>query len=277
MQVRHAVKSALMLLLGLGLAAFGSCGSEPTWTLVWNDEFDGSAGQAPDPARWRYDVGTGPESNGWGNGQQEFDTARPENVSLDGAGNLVITALKEEYQGMSYTSARLVTQDLFATTYGRFEARMKMPVGQGLWPAFWLLGANVDTVGWPACGEIDVVEYRGQEPRRITGSLHGPGYSGARPITSSYDLPGVASFDQDFHVFAVEWGPDLVTWEVDGVTWQGATPQLVPKGGTWVFAHPFFLILNLAVGGTYVGVVDGTATFPQRLVVDYVRVYKSSP
>jgi beta-glucanase (GH16 family) len=277
MQVRHAVKCALMLLLGLGLTAFGSCGSEPGWTLVWNDEFNGLAGQPPDPSRWRFDVGTGPRSDGWGNGQQEFDTARPQNVALDGAGNLVITALKEDYQGMSYTSARLVTKDLFATTYGRFEARMKMPVGQGLWPAFWLLGANVDTVGWPACGEIDIVEYRGQERRRVTGSLHGPGYSGDKPLTSSYDLPGTAGFDQDFHVFAVEWEPDLVTWEVDGVTWQGATLRRLPAGAPWVFDHPFFAILNLAVGGTYVGVVDGTATFPQQLVVDYVRVYERAP
>jgi beta-glucanase (GH16 family) len=245
--------------------------------VIWADEFSGAAGEAPDAARWRYDVGTGPNSDGWGTGQQEYDTARPQNVQQDGSGNLVITALKESYQGMSYTSARLVTKGLFQHQYGRFEARMKMPTGQGLWPAFWLLGVDIDTHGWPACGEIDIMESRGQEPGRITGSLHGPGYYGAHPITSAYDLPGGATFDEDFHVFAVEWEPDLIAWEVDGVVWQVATPARVPAGGTWVFDHPSFMIVNLAVGGTYVGVVDGTATFPQTLLVDYVRYYERAP
>jgi beta-glucanase (GH16 family) len=277
MPPRRFPRTVLFLLLGLSLTGFGRCGDTPRWTLVWADEFDGAAGQLPDQTRWRFDVGTGPSSDGWGNGQQEFDTARPQNVSLDGDGNLLITAIKEGYLGSSYTSARLVTKGLFQPQYGRLEARLKMPVGQGLWPAFWMLGSDLDTVGWPACGEIDVVEYRGQEPGRITGSLHGPGYSGASPLTSSYDLPGGATFDQDFHVFAVEWEPDLVAWEVDGVVWQVATPARVPPGGRWAFDHPFFAVLNLAVGGTYVGVVDGTATFPQTLTVDYVRFWERAP
>lgn len=271
----HArAKATVLVLWGLALAGFGSCGKEPSWTLVWSDEFDGAAGASPDPSRWRFDVGTGPNSDGWGNGQQEFDTARPENVALDGAGHLVLTARKESYQGMQYTSARLASKGLLQKKYGRFEARMKMPVGQGLWPAFWLLGSNVDGAPWPACGEIDVVEYRGQEPRRITGSLHGPGYSGGKALTSSYDLPGPGGFDQDFHTFAVEWDDQAITWLVDGVVWQGATSRRLPAGSAWVFDQPFSMILNLAVGGTYVGVVDGTATFPQQLLVDYVRVYE---
>jgi beta-glucanase (GH16 family) len=265
----HVWSGSLALVLGL----VAGCGSNVKTTLVWSDEFEGAAGDPPDLARWRYDVGTGPLSDGWGNGQQEFDTARPENVSLDGKGNLAITALHESYLGMSYTSARILTQGLFSQRYGRFEARMRLPSGQGLWPAFWMLGDNVGSDGWPQCGELDIMEYRGQQPLRITGSLHGPGYSGATPITAHHDLAGTDGFNKDFHVFAVEWEPDLVSWEVDGETWQVATPARMPAGGTWVFDHPFFVILNLAVGGTYVGVVDGTATFPQQLLVDYVRAY----
>jgi beta-glucanase (GH16 family) len=279
MNSRAWLRNLLLVAMAGGVGGFGRCGpAENPWHIVWQDEFEGSELQAPDPTRWRFDVGTGPNNDGWGNGQQEFDTARPENVSLDGNGHLRITALKENYLGLGYTSGRILTKGLLSMAYGRFEARMKLPSGQGLWPAFWMMGANIDTSPWPACGEIDVMEYRGQEPRRITGSLHGPGYFGATPITGDYTLPvGSPGFDGDFHVFAVEWEPDLVTWEVDGVVWQVATPQRMPAGGTWVFDHPFFMILNLAVGGSYVGVVDGTATFPQTLLVDYVRVYERVP
>ena len=278
MNARAWLRNVLLVVMALGLGGFGRCGpAEDPWRVVWQDEFTGPEAQAPDASRWRFDVGTGPNGDGWGNGQQEFVTSRPENVSLDGLGHLAITARKESFQGMAYTSGRIVTKGLFARAYGRFEARMKLPRGQGLWPAFWMLGADIDAVGWPACGEIDVMEYRGQEPRRVTGSLHGPGYSGGAAITGSYTLPPGPGFDEDFHVFAVEWEPDLISWEVDGVTWQVATPARMPAGATWVFDQPFFVILNLAVGGNYVGVVDGTATFPQTLLVDYVRYYERSP
>jgi beta-glucanase (GH16 family) len=218
-------------------------------------------------------VGTG--IGGWGNNQWEYDTARPENASMDGLGNLVITSIRENYQGKPYTSARLKTQGLFDQAYGRFEARMKLPVGQGLWPAFWMLGNDIDVNGWPACGEIDVMEYRGQEPQRVTGSLHGPGYSGGSAITGSRDLSGGAGFNDDFHVFALEWTPDWVAWELDGVTWQVVVPKGIPKGGTWVFDHPFFILLNVAVGGNYVGAPD-PSVFPQTTLVDYVRVYEQA-
>jgi beta-glucanase (GH16 family) len=278
MNSRAWLRNVVLAVMALGLGGFGRCSpAEDPWQVVWQDEFDGAAAQAPDPARWRFDVGTGPNGDGWGNGQEEFDTARPENVSLDGQGRLAITARKEPFQGMAYTSGRITTKGLMAKTYGRIEARMKLPRGQGLWPAFWMLGADIDRNPWPAAGEIDIMEYRGQEPRRITGSLHGPGYFGGNPLTGDYTLPPGPGFDEGFHVYAVEWEPDLITWEVDGVTWQVATPGRVPAGGTWVFDKPFFLILNLAVGGTYVGVVDGTATFPQTLLVDYVRVYERAP
>ena len=240
------------------------------YTLVWEDQFDGQAGESPDPANWTYDVGNG--DNGWGNAQLEFDTARQENVSLDGSGNLRITAREESYNGFDYTSARIKTQGLFSQQYGRFEARIKLPIGQGIWPAFWLLGNGIDTVGWPQCGEIDIMEYRGQEPNVVHGSLHGPGYSGGGAVTGRFTLPG-AGFDQGFHVFAVEWEPESITWLVNDVVYQRRTPDDLPGGTGWVFDHPFFIILNVAVGGNFVGDPDASTVFPQTMLVDWVRVY----
>lgn len=236
------------------------------WQLVWQDEFDGSASQLPDTTRWGFDIGSG-----WGNNQLEYDTDRAENVSLNGNGNLAIVARKESYLGFPYTSARINTRGLFEQAYGRFEARIRMPWGQGIWPAFWLLGANEGDVGWPACGEIDIMEYRGQEPFRVHGSVHGPGYSGTKPITDHYDLYN-DRFDMDFHIFAVEWGVDDIKWYVDEILYQTVTPGDVT--GPWVFDHPFYIILNLAVGGNYVGPPDASTVFPQTMLIDYVRVYK---
>ncbi len=235
---------------------------------VWADEFDGPSGMIPNPTRWGFDVGTD-----WGNAQLEYDTDRAVNASLDGTGNLVLTARRESYNGKAYTSARITTRGLFSTTHGRIEARMRMPVGKGLWPAFWLLGDDIGTVGWPGCGEIDVMEYRGQEPNIVHGSLHGPGYSGGSAITKSFTRTG-AGFDRDFHVFAIEWEPQRITYLVDDQPYQVVTPASLPSGARWVFEHPFHVILNLAVGGNYVGSPDGSTTFPQTLVVDYVRVYR---
>lgn len=249
------------------LLGFGRCGTEPTeLRVVWQDEFDGPAGQLPDPAKWRFDVGTG-----WGNAQLEYDTDRPENVSLDGNGHLAITAREEAYLGSAYTSGRINTSGLFEQARGRFEARIKLPVGQGIWPAFWLLGGDFESVGWPDCGEIDVMEYRGQEPRIVHGSIHGPGYSGGRAVTGHFDLGH--GFYGDFHVFAIEWDTNRITWIVDDTRYQTVTPSDLPAGARWVFDHPFFLILNVAVGGHFVGPPDATTTFPQTMLVDYVRVY----
>jgi beta-glucanase (GH16 family) len=240
--------------------------------LVWQDEFDGPAGQPPDTiTKWRYDVGTN-----WGNFQLEYDTNRPENVSLDGNGHLTIVARREDYLGSAYTSARINTRGRFEQTRGRFEARMKLPSGQGLWPAFWLLGADFGTVGWPTCGEIDIMEYRGQEPRIVHGALHGPGYSGGSALTSQFELTQGA-FDTDFHVFAVDWTTDRITWLVDGIAYRSVTPADLPPGTTWAFDHPFFVILNVAVGGSYVGGPSASTSFPQTMTVDYVRVYAAGP
>ncbi len=239
---------------------------EPSTQLVWQDEFEGPAGQSPDSTRWVFDVGTH-----WGNNQLEYDNKRPESVSLDGQGNLAITARKEQYKGQNYTSGRIKTKDLFETTYGRVEARIMMPSGQGLWPAFWMLGNNFDSVGWPACGEIDIMEYLGQEPNIVHGTLHGPGHSGSKGKGTSFKLTD-GRFDTDFHIFAIEWRPDLIQWSVDDQVFQTLTPSDVK--GTWVYNHPFFILLNLAVGGNWVGSPDETTTFPQTLLIDYVRVYK---
>ena len=237
--------------------------------LVWSDEFDGPDDQSPDTTKWSFDTGTD-----WGNSQLEYDTDRTVNVSLDGEGHLAITALEEDYLGSEYTSGRINTRNRFERTRGRFEARIKLPVGQGIWPAFWLLGANFDEpgVGWPACGEIDIMEYRGQHPNIATGALHGPGYSGGGSVGGQYNLEG-AAFNDDFHVFAIDWDVSSITWSVDDDVYLTLGPSDLPSGTSWVFNHSFFIILNVAVGGHYVGDPDETTTFPQTMLVDYVRVY----
>lgn len=242
-----------------------------SWNLVWSDEFEGAAGTSPSASNWTYDLGTG--DNGWGNNELQYYTDRPENVSLDGEGNLVITTIQESYQGSGYTSARIKTQGIQEFTYGRFEARVKTPFSQGLWPAFWMLGGDIDEVGWPQTGEIDVFELRGQHPTIIGGSIHGPGYSGSSPVTEEYQLLD-GRFDTEFHVFAVEWGPNYIDFYVDGDLYQQLTPASIPEGTEWVYDHDFFLLLNVAVGGNYVGNPNSNSRFPQTMTVDYVRVYE---
>jgi beta-glucanase (GH16 family) len=268
------IKSVLMLAVMLG---FQNCQDdkndliERKYQLVWEDDFNGDAGTSPDTTKWAYDLGVGPGNDGWGNQELQYYTDRPENASLDGAGNLAITARSESYAGRAFTSARLNTKGNYAQTYGRFEARIKMPWGPGIWPAFWMLGNNIDQVSWPQCGEIDIMEYRGQQPNLVYGTLHGPGYSGGASITKSFGFTN-DRFDVDFHVFAVEWGADYVDFFVDDNLYQRLRPENVP--GEWVFNQPFFLILNVAVGGNYVGFPTPQTPFPQTMVVDYVKIYK---
>jgi beta-glucanase (GH16 family) len=238
--------------------------------VVWSDEFFGPAGSLPDPARWTYDLGRG--QNGWGNNELEEYTIRPENVSLDGDGHLVIRAIKEA--DGRYTSTRLKTQGLFEVRHGRIEARMKLPFGQGIWPAFWMLGADIGTAGWPRCGEIDIMENIGKEPSVVHGTVHGPGYSGGSGISSQTAL-ATARFGDDFHVFGVDWSPNLIEFFLDGKSYGQVTPARLPGGAAWVFDHPFFLLINLAVGGNWPGNPDPTTTFPQTLTVDWVRVYRT--
>jgi len=249
--------------------------AESRWTLVWSDEFNGPDGSRPDAAKWKFEVG----GNGWGNQELQYYTTRPENSFIRG-GNLVIQTLQESFAGpdrvaRNYTSARMTTQGLFEQAYGRFEARVKIPRGQGIWPAFWLLGNDFGKVGWPACGEIDIMENIGKEPSTIHGSMHGPGYSGDFDFTSVYKLPGGVNFFDDFHVFAIEWEPGTVRFYVDQELYSTFTPSRLPAGRKWVFDHPFFIVLNVAVGGLWPGLPDSTTVFPQAMLVDYVRVYKA--
>lgn len=241
------------------------------WQLVWSDEFNGSAGESPDSAKWEFDIGTGPNNDGWGNAELEYYTNRPVNASIDSNGYLAITARSELYSGSAFTSARIKTKGLFEQSYGRFEARIKTPWGPGIWPAFWLLGSDVDAKGWPQCGEIDIMELRGQKPNMINGTLHGPGYSGGAGITKTFAFEN-GRFDVEFHLFAIEWGVDYIDFFVDSILYQRITPEDVT--GNWVFDHPFFIILNVAVGGNYVGFPSSQTPFPQTMLVDYVKVYK---
>jgi len=247
------------------LTSGASSGGHEGWKLVWSDEFDGNA---IDRSSWTFDLGGG----GWGNGESEAYTDRPENARVED-GCLVIEARREKYMGSYYTSARLKTAGLKNFGYGRIEARMKVPAGKGLWPAFWMLGSDFPPKGWPACGEIDIVECIGRDPNVVYGTAHGPGYSGSLGPQGRVVLD--ADVSQDFHVFAIERDKDHIRWLCDGAQYfilsrgdQGANE--------WVFDKDFSVILNLAVGGHWPGPVALDTPFPAKLLVDYVRAYERS-
>jgi beta-glucanase (GH16 family) len=242
------------------------------WKLTWSDEFNGPDGSAVDPTKWRHQTG----GNGSGNGELEYYTDGTENAVVTG-GNLVITATTAgaskytcSYGTCKYTSARLDTQGIFSQQYGRFEARAQMPTGKGLWPAIWAMGTNINSVGWPACGEIDYMETVGTDIQTNHGSLHMPSNYGP---TGTYKLPNGASFADAFHTFAFEWEPGHIRFYVDDLLYETQTSP-APHGDTWEFEHPFFLLVNVAVGGQWPGSPDGTTSFPQTLKVDYIRVYE---
>jgi beta-glucanase (GH16 family) len=249
------------------------------WTLAWSDEFDGPAGRPPNAAHWTPEIGDGTANGipGWGNQELEYYTGDTANAAMDGAGHLAITARAADgslacyYGPCLYTSARLISQHKVEFGYGRVEARLKVPAGAGLWPAFWSLGSTIGAVGWPQTGEIDVMEFVGREPNEIFGTIHGPGYSGGASFGGTYDF-GTGAFNA-FHTVAIEWQPDRIDWFVDGVLYHSATPADVAPN-PWVFDHSFFLLLNLAVGGNFGGPVGPDTVFPATLLVDYVRVYR---
>ena len=264
--------SILSLLAGCALSAPAMPTSTPIpvpdgWQLLWNDEFDG---KSIDLTNWTYDLGGG----GWGNGEMQVYTNTPENARVEN-GLLIIEGRKEtnESGGFQFTSARLKTQGLQTFQYGRIEARIKVPAGKGLWPAFWMLGENFPTTGWPDCGEIDIMEYVGREPDLIIGTMHGPGYSGAVGL-SKWHRPGYNIAD-DFHTYAIEWDPNQISWFFDGEKYSTYTREDV-GAREWVFDQPFFIILNLAIGGTLGGLVPPDTQLAKYLV-DYVRVYQSTP
>jgi beta-glucanase (GH16 family) len=264
-------------LFALIVLAFTSCEKEAVqtlpqraWELVWSDEFAGAANTAPDSTKWNYDIGRGPNNDGWGNSELQTYTNSLVNVRQDGNGNLLIVATGSNG---SYTSGRIKTQGKFSHGYGRFEARIKTPYGPGIWPAFWMLGNNINTVPWPQCGEIDIMEVKGQEPNILHGSIHGPGYSGGNALTKSYSLMN-DRLDSKFRVYAVEWGPDYIDFFIDDYLYQRITPDDVAAKGEWVFNQNFFILLNVAVGGSFVGFPTSGTPFPQTMTVDYVKVYK---
>ncbi|MCM3901486.1 MAG: glycoside hydrolase family 16 protein [Pyrinomonadaceae bacterium] len=265
----------LPLTVGGGLSPSIAVNAAPptVWSLVWSDEFNGPSGAAVDSTKWTAEVG----GWGWGNNELEYYTNRTANAHQSD-GSLVIKAIKERFTGpdgtREYTSARLITKNKFSPQYGRFEARIKVPYGQGIWPAFWMLGNDIDTAGWPQCGEIDIMENIGREPSIVHGTIHGPGYSGADGLGSSFTLPNNQRFADSFHAFAVEWEPSIVRFYCDGILYKTLTPADLPAGRTWVYDHPFFILMNLAVGGNWPGSPDATTVFPQSLLMDYVRVYQ---
>jgi beta-glucanase (GH16 family) len=251
------------------------------WKMVWSDEFNGPAGAPPNPNVWTHEVGDGSAGGnpGWGNREFEYYTNSTDNAALDGMGNLLITARKVGptggphcyYGPCTYTSARLVTKNKVELAYGRVEARIRLPAGEGLWPAFWMLGTNIDRVGWPKSGEIDVMENVGRQPRRLYGTVHGPGYEGTG-LGGTYDA--ASDLAGAFHTYAVEWKPGTVSWSIDGAPYFTATSHDVAPN-PWVFDHPFYLLLNVAVGGSFGGPVGTGTTFPQSMAVDYVRLYQA--
>lgn len=266
---------SILILLSVSIMLV-SCSPDETQTvanfnnLVLEDDFNTPG--ALNANLWNFDIGNGAEQGipGWGNNELQYYTDRAENAVVEG-GMLKITARQESFEGSGYTSARIQTKGKFQQQYGRFEARIKLPWGQGLWPAFWMLGDDKNGAEvWPNIGEIDVMENRGQEPTLINGSVHGPGYSGAEAITKAFELEN-DRFDTGFHVFGIEWGPGYINYYVDDKLYNQITPSDV--SGEWVFDDEFYIIMNVAVGGNYVGSPNENTVFPQEMLVDYVRVY----
>jgi beta-glucanase (GH16 family) len=269
--VRLVVAPAVLLMLGSVVFAPSGQAATDGVLATFTDDFNGAAGTGVDGSKWVHEVG----NNGGNNHERQWYTAGNANAVLDGQGHLVITAKRENpgnfncwYGRCQYTSARLNTSGKFSTTFGHIEARMKLPRGQGMWPAFWMLGTNIGSVGWPTCGEVDIMENIGREPTTNHGTIHGPGYSGANGVGAAFTGP---NFSDAFHTFAIDWSTNRISWSVDGQVYETRTPASV-AGKTWVFNHPFFIILNLAVGGDFPGDPNGSTQFPQQLVVDYVHV-----
>jgi beta-glucanase (GH16 family) len=241
--------------------------SYPGYTLVWNDEFNGTA---LDLNTWNQEIGNG--SNGWGNNELEYYTSSTKNTFVSN-GNLIIEARKEPVSGFNYTSGRMTTQNKKAFTFGRIDMRAKLPVSKGIWPALWMLGANINTVSWPACGEIDMMELIGTYPGRCYGTMHWKPVSGTNTNKGSeYNLPS-GDFSQQFHVFSIIWTQDTIKWLVDDHLYLTTT-----KADVGTANYPFnadqFLIFNVAVGGNWPGSPDANTVFPQRMFVDYVRVFQ---
>jgi beta-glucanase (GH16 family) len=277
--VKRLMKRTVILLL-IAITLFGErvVAQLKDQKLIFSDEFNAKKGAPIDKSKWTAEIG----GHGWGNEELQYYTDEIENAYHNGKGLLVIQAIKKDlplsakcwYGQCRYTSARLITKGKFEQKYGRFEARIKIPRGQGMWSAFWMLGNDIDKVGWAQCGEIDIMENIGREPSTVHGTIHGPGYSGANSIGAPFNLANNRKFADDFHVYATEWTENKIRFYVDGKLYKTIEPKDLPAGKQWVYDHPFFLILNLAIGGKWGGVPDETTVFPQAMLVDYVRVYR---
>ncbi len=233
-----------------------------TWKMVWHDEFDSTA---INRQNWAFDTGTA--GDGWGNNELEYYTDRPQNARVEN-GNLLITAKKERFNKRKYTSARLKTLGLHTFTYGKIEARIKLPGRQGLWPAFWMLGDSIDDIGFPKCGEIDIMEYVNSDPTN-----HGTMHWLADHELASYGGTILVNNVNDYHIYTVEWDSNSIKWFVDGTQyWEGLVKDNINQ--TDAFHKPFFILLNLAVGGEWPGNPTHKTHFPQTMYVDYVRVYQ---
>jgi beta-glucanase (GH16 family) len=279
------MRRAVALVLASSFGCATSVGPGHTvplgWTQVWSDEFDGAAGAPIDTTKWRYDLADGcPGNCGWGNSEKEYYTSASENVALNGQGHLRIAGrvapagLSCYYGACRYTSAKITTRGKMEASPGaRVEARIKLAVGQGLWPAFWMLGRNIGTVGWPTSGEFDIMEHKGSDSLRTSSAVHGPGYSGNTPFVHVQPLAH-GTIASDFHTYAVEWDSLHIRYFVDDRVHYVVARSEVEQYGHWVFDQPFFVILNLAVGGHFDGDPQSDAIFPATMLVDYVRVYK---
>jgi beta-glucanase (GH16 family) len=280
----HLVRRA-QLLAAAAVLATALPVSAQTWNLVWSDEFNGAPGTFPDTTRWSYDVGN---NGGWGNGESEVycsagsnsapcSAANP-NVFMNGSGSLVIRARRDA--AGTWTSTRMLTSGKFSVQYGRIEARMRLVAANGLWPAFWMLGSNIGSVGWPSCGEVDIMEWVDNYGASVTSStLHGPGYSGSGGIGVQAGFPnGTRVDDPSYHIYGVIWSPDQIQFYRDTTTniIRTITPANIPAGTTWAYNHPFFILLNQAVGGNWFPGPDGSTPAVNDVLVDYVRVYQAA-
>lgn len=288
--VRAVAVVALTACVGACSTAPNPPGRLPTelppeqWTLVWSDEFEGDSGVFVDTTKWRPDTADGCSMGicGWGNQEKEYYTATTNNIALNGRGQLMITA-RVAPPGMScyygpcrYTSGKITTRGKFYAQPGMVEARIKLPTGQGLWPAFWMLGEGFPTIPWPQCGELDIMENKGSQPTITSSAIHGPGYSGATPLARATERTQGA-YHEDFHTFAVAWNSTQIRFFVDGALHYSVTRGDVQNYGPWVFDRNFFLILNLAVGGHFDGDPQSDAILPATILIDYVRAYLPQP
>ena len=280
MVYRTSLVVTALLLSACSTAAIVSTPSPITWTQVWSDEFDGAAGASIDATKWNYQTADGCKEGicGWGNNEKEYYTDASDNISLNGQGQLMIVArtapagLTCYYGPCRYTSGKVTTRDKMLAQPGRVVARIKLRRGQGLWPAFWMLGHSYPVTPWPAAGELDVMENKGSQPSTTSSAVHGPGYSGATPFAHAHDLSS-GTLSDDFHTFAVEWDALRVRFFVDDAVHYEITRHALEQYGNSILDQPYFVILNLAVGGHFDGDPQSDAIFPATMLVDYVRVY----